>query len=198
MIKKLRYRFILIATAALLIVQGYVMGLTNIITRTFAVTRVNRIMSILIDNSGKIPEMPEEGSVYGEDMRAETPYETRYFSVMIDKEGHARIADVSHIAAVEDNEALNLAAYAHQEKHRKGLFDTGDSVYYYAIVKPGSKQHRTAKNLFIFQRFKGSTLQLCGIEQALFSRGKGNQQHSAPQRLGGCYFDILRHFSHII
>ena len=148
MIRKLRYRFILVATAALLVVQGYVMGLTNVITRGLAVTRVNRIMDILVDNSGRIPEVGEGEEPYSQDMRAETPYETRYFSIKIDKDGNSKIADVSHVAAVEEKEALNLATYALEGKGRKGLFDTGDCIYYYVIVKPDTKSHRSAKTLF--------------------------------------------------
>ena len=148
MIKKLRYRFITIATAALLVVQVYVMGLTNMITHAFAVTSANRIMNILVENSGRIPEMRDEEESSGQDMRAETPYETRYFSVRVNKDGQAKIADFSHIAAIDETEAINLASYALRQSGRRGLFDTGDSIYYYAVVRPGSKPHRTANSIF--------------------------------------------------
>lgn len=153
MIKRLRYKFILIATAALLIVQLYVTGITSIIAQTYTVSRINRLMNILIENSGRIPEERISGEL--PEMREETPYETRYFSVKINKDGKAEIADISHVAAIEEQEAINLGLYAWLQKQKRGLFDTGDSIYYYAAVKPGSKLHITAnpiRNILHFIR----------------------------------------------
>ena len=136
------------------------MGVTNITTHTIAVTDVNRIMNVLVENSGKIPEKKEESGTSGHDIREETPYEARYFSVQINKDGEAKVADISHIASIEDQEALNLAAQALKRKSRRGLFDTGESILYYTVVKPGEKLHGTANaivNAFYFpQRIDAS------------------------------------------
>ncbi len=142
MIKRLRYKFILIATIALLVIQIYVMGITNILTRTYVLNGINTLMNILIEYSGKMPEESMGDGATG--MREETPYETRYFSVFIDPDGKAEIVDMSHIAAIEDKEAENLGKRAYMKKRTRGLFDTGDSQYFYAVVKPGAKQHRPA------------------------------------------------------
>ena len=147
MIKRLRYKFIFIATAALLVVQLYVTGITSIIAQAHTISSVGRLMNILIENSGRMPEMKGESDSRDNGFGIETPYETRYFSVEVGKDGRIEIADITHIAAIEEEEALNLGALALSRGNRRGLFDTGENMYYYSVVKPGEKRLRAAKSI---------------------------------------------------
>lgn len=57
---------------------------------------------------GGTGQRPEERKIFGFPMSEETPFETRYFSVLIPDEGEMT-ADISHIAAVTEEEAKAFA-----------------------------------------------------------------------------------------
>ena len=128
MIKKLQRKFVGIAILSLLAVLILVEGGINIIN----ICQVNRkseaLLDMLLDNDGKFPEQnkmkpsktqdreapppeikrPEDEGIFGFRISAETPFETRYFSVVIPADGEAQ-ADITHIASVAREEAAAFA-----------------------------------------------------------------------------------------
>ncbi len=107
--KKLRWTFIGIASAAVLLV------LTLVLTSLYAVNVIstyNEIYSItefIIQNSGKMPHIDmRKETVTDFSVYEEMQYETRYFSLLTDSDGDVLSGNFDHIASVNDKDADEL------------------------------------------------------------------------------------------
>ena len=111
MIKQLQRRFIASAMLALFVVLMLVLTVVNVINVTNLNQRVDSVIDVLADNEGKFPtaaaHIPD-----GKDKRpdnknisAETPFETRYFTVWADSSSEIGVIDTGHVAAVSSEEA---------------------------------------------------------------------------------------------
>ncbi|MBQ8108489.1 MAG: two-component sensor histidine kinase, partial [Ruminococcus sp.] len=128
MIRRLRRRFVLIAALSLLVVEGLIIGLINMINFYQIGSNEDKLLEIIVDNDGKFPdfgkhdkpedmhgemlrEMNDSGSqappIPEEDMakkglgfiNEETRYRTRFFSVTFDQELSATAIDTGNVAA---------------------------------------------------------------------------------------------------
>lgn len=134
MIKKLQKKMIAVSMLAITIVLAVIIGAINIANYSSVQNNANRLMAILADNGGKMPasqfehgkQNPALHAENGADKKpvhesgdkgkskigafsAETPYETRYFTVALDENGNAVSADTGFIAAINESEAEALA-----------------------------------------------------------------------------------------
>lgn len=139
MIKKLRRKFIIIAMISIVTVLFLILGIINIANYNSVNVRADNTLSILIDNGGKFPK---EDKVMGEPkplpngISPEAPFETRYFSVFLDKGGKVYGVDTGYIAAVSTEKALELAEKAYSSGKRTGFYD--DYKYTSVEYKEGS------------------------------------------------------------
>ena len=85
MIKKLQRKFILLCMSALLFVLVIIIGGINIVNYTAVTNDADKLLNIISDNQGMFPQEPGKfGNPLPPGMSPETPYESRYFSVVID------------------------------------------------------------------------------------------------------------------
>lgn len=115
MIRRLRKRFIRIATlavTAVLLVLCLSVNIANYISMDSGLTNV---LNVISDNRGTMPPMPHgqppEGCPDGQ-LTKETPFSTRYFVLRYDGDGDLIKADLDKIAAVTEDdvgEYLSLA-----------------------------------------------------------------------------------------
>ena len=115
MIRRLRKRFIRIATlavTAVLLVLCLSVNIANYISMDSGLTNV---LNVISDNRGTMPPMPHgqppEGRPDGQ-LTKETPFSTRYFVLRYDGDGDLIKADLDKIAAVTEDdvgEYLSLA-----------------------------------------------------------------------------------------
>lgn len=134
MIKKLQRKFVWITMASLLAVLTLVVIAINCMNIYQISRKSDELLTMLADNNGNFPEnghmsdgkipqprpgKPENDGLFGFQMSAETPFETRYFSVMIDGSGEMA-ADISHVAAVTEEQAKSLAGKAAGSGKEKG------------------------------------------------------------------------------
>lgn len=159
MIKKLQKKMIAVSMLAITIVLAVIIGAINIANYSSVQNNANRLMAILADNGGKMPAsqfergkqnpalhaengadkkpVPESGdkgkSKIGA-FSAETPYETRYFTVALDENGNAVSADTGFIAAISESEAEALAQKLFATGKKQGF--TGN--YKYKFVQNNS------------------------------------------------------------
>lgn len=110
------------------------------------------------------PEKPEEGySFLVNGFTAETPYETRFFSVLLDEEGNALEVNTGNIAAVSDTQAVSYAAEIAAGRKKTGYFDT------YRFLKTEETDGvrvifvDCASNLLLFRRTVLMSLLVAGI-----------------------------------
>lgn len=123
MIKRLRFKFIGASMLALVLLA--ILGGINWMSYRKVVSDADFILSVLAANQGDFPQRaaPAEdaarrGPQPGGDMLAprhafsdETPYESRFFSVLLDEAGQVLATDTGKIAAVG---AVDAAEYARQ------------------------------------------------------------------------------------
>ena len=128
MFKKLRIRFIALSMASLLVVLLAIIGAINIMNYHHVVQRADETLSLLAECGGSFgafdsepPEKPQDdsfrpGEQFGKfpmdghkDLSAETPYESRYFSVLLSDDGTVQTVDTGRIAAVDSLTAVDYA-----------------------------------------------------------------------------------------
>ena len=125
MIKKLRRKLITACMLSLAVVLLVILGGVNLVSYQKVVDDADTVLSLLAANGGVFPkshqdqgERPEEGvpPVLGKKdpfapriLSPETPYESRFFSVVLGEDGQVLETDMDQIAAVDREEA---AAYA--------------------------------------------------------------------------------------
>ena len=110
MIRKLRKSFVRITMISAALVLIILMGVVNISNFVQRSSTDNEILQILAENNGRFPGDVKGGkSGRPRFMTEETPYETRYFSVLLDADGNAVSEDTAQIAAVTPEQALVIA-----------------------------------------------------------------------------------------
>ena len=138
MVRKLQRKFILIVALVLFLVLGGLVGTVNGINYWQTKQKTDVLLKMLLDNDGTFPENnpdnqgkqgqpPENGAPGSGQMQspgngqsiwnsfqfsAETPFETRYFSVSTTDGGETWTTDASHIASATESEAEEYAAKA--------------------------------------------------------------------------------------
>ena len=140
MIKKLRRKFILVATVGVVIIVAGALGLINTISYMRMEAQVETILSYISQNGGKVPlyTSPKETSWFGEtDWSQNTPdfsYQLRYFSILVDDEGYARDINIANIAAFTKEEAIQYARTTVAKGQPQGFFEKNKASYGYMIT----------------------------------------------------------------
>ena len=119
MIKQLQKKFVLIAMCSFLAVIVCIVGGINIAVTIHENEATENILNILSVNDGKFPK--NDNHTEPKDfskrkpffdfsmMTEETPFETRFFTVMVDLDNNILQLDTGHIAAVSSDEAESIA-----------------------------------------------------------------------------------------
>lgn len=153
MIRKLRVKFIIASMLSLALVLLVILGGINFMSYQKTVSDADTILSILAANKGMFPQrdipadetsqgMPPENAPTEDILSprhgfsAETPYESRFFSVLLDAAGQVLVTDTGKIAAIDRATAEKYAVEVWKsgrdsgfwEEYRFLLSPEGDSV----------------------------------------------------------------------
>lgn len=112
MIKKLQRKFVAVAMLSLFIVLLIIIGTVNILNYGRMADDAQRTINILKENDGSFPKpdmMPGHGNDMFKGMSPEAPYESRYFSVLMDGSGNVSTIDTGKIAGTDTDEAAEYA-----------------------------------------------------------------------------------------
>lgn len=140
MVKKLRRKFILVATVGVVIIVAGALGLINTISYMRMEAQVETILTYISQNGGKVPlyTPPKETSWFGEsDWSQNTPefsYQIRYFSILVNAEGYAYDINIANIAAFTKEEAIQYARTTVKEGQPQGFFEKDKASYGYMIT----------------------------------------------------------------
>ena len=147
MIKRLQRRFILIAMCAVFVVLAIIMGIINITNYREVIREADNTLSMLVENGGSFPKTNYNNFKDGKNeqkqpgkpndiggMSAETPFETRFFSVSFNNDGTVTDANTGSIAAVANDEAIDYAKQIYQTGSQKGFM----GIYRYSATKTAS------------------------------------------------------------
>ena len=113
MIKKLQRKFVAVAMLSLFIVLLIIIGTVNILNYTRMTDYAQRTINILKENDGSFPKpdmKPGHSKEMFKGMSPEAPYESRYFSVLMDGSGNVSTIDTGKIAGTDTDEAAEYAA----------------------------------------------------------------------------------------
>ncbi len=136
MIRRLKLKFITLAMTALFILMVVVVAVMNILNYRTIIEESDTILSILSNNRGTFPQFGNEfGDEFVNDfvprlppnMSPETPYESRYFTVVIDRNGLVTQADITQIASINRSTAVRYAQQVIEKGGTQGFI--GDYRY---------------------------------------------------------------------
>lgn len=118
MIGKLRKKFIAVSVLSTFIVLSVIISGIHVMNYHRIENDADRMLSLIAENDGKMPfgkpkfEMGKKDDFGKRDMikfSPETPYETRYFSVVIGANGIVERSDTGKIAAIDTESAVQYA-----------------------------------------------------------------------------------------
>lgn len=123
MIKTLQRKFILLSMSALLFVLTVIIGGINIVNYNAVTQEADSLLSFISENKGEFPLEPDIfGNMLPPGMSPETPYESRFFSVVLDTETQqALYVETSRIITVNRQTAIQYANTVLQKKDSTGF-----------------------------------------------------------------------------
>ncbi len=122
MIKKLKIKFVTLAMVTLAALLVMLVAGMNIINYISVVDESDEILSVISSNRGEFPEnINGFGGKPHHNFSPETPYESRYFTVVIDQSGSVLKTDVSQIAAIDREDAIEYGKVALKKGSERGF-----------------------------------------------------------------------------
>lgn len=155
--KKLRMKLIIASMISLLAVLLIIEGIAGALNYNRIVAEADQTLEILEENNGKFPdvpppEKPSEKKKEGR-MSSELPYESRYFSVLLDSEGEVLTTDTGKIARIDTSDAVEYAKKVLKSGKERGFLEG----YRYVVVNSDSEVRviflDCSRNLSTFQNF---------------------------------------------
>ena len=155
MIKTLRKKFIAIAMISTALVLFAIIGAINIANYINVNASLNAKLELIAYNGGTFPDSPvppaldsnndfkDNYSKHGIDK--ETPFETRYFSVLLYKDGSIATIDTGKIASISTSEASEYATSLYRNNKTSGFINQ----YKYLCV-PASNSNNENMVLYVF------------------------------------------------
>ena len=172
MIKKLRKKFIAAAMLSLFTVLLIIMTAAGILNYHTVVSEADGTLSMLAKGEGRFLtggqqfQRPDEQlQRQGElpHMSPELPYESRFFSVVLDQSGAILSADIDHIAAIDADKAADMANAVFYSGKSRGFRGS----YRYTVTR----SQNTTRVIFLdctralsnFRSFLWTSLAICFI-----------------------------------
>ena len=118
MIQKLRVKFITASMLSLALVLLVILGGVNAMSYRKVVRDADHILELLSENRGVFPkQFPPDGRegklgplpILRHDLSPEPPFESRFFSVLLNEGGQVLQSDIGQIAAVDEESAGEMA-----------------------------------------------------------------------------------------
>ena len=142
MIKKLKSKFILLSSMAMLVLLSAIVCGMNIINYQNVIEDADQVLEILSENRGSFPEFDFDMEFSRpKNMSPELPYESRYFSVLLSQNGNVIQVETSRIKAVSTEDAIQFSEKAFQKNQTDGFI----SSYRYHI----SEENDTVRITFL-------------------------------------------------
>lgn len=134
MIQRLRKKFTLLSMAAFFVVLAVIVSCINVVNYIQTVNQADELLDILSDNKGVFPPPVKEKAPLPKHISPETPYETRYFSVVINQaSGDVVEVEMSRIISVDRDTAIS---YAEKVDGTRGFLKN----YRYAVRDDGANR----------------------------------------------------------
>ena len=160
MIKKLQVKLVVLSMSALLLTMILIIGGINIVNYRGILGEADTLLAYLAENKGNFPMNPAgKAHALPMEMSPEIPYESRYFSVMLNLESGAVIqVQTGRIASVDTQSAIAYALEVWNKTEKKGFLD----AFRYLV----SEEEDTVEIIFLdcgrkmdsFRKFLGASV----------------------------------------
>lgn len=141
MIKTIHRKFILIATVSIFMIVAVALSVINGTLYMMVRGEIHTVLDYISDGGGTLAgeRLPaaQQGWLADGSWSDDTPefmYQTRYFSVLLDRDGTAKLINVNHIAAFTAKEAVTTAIEACQSGETEGFFKKDKASYAYKMT----------------------------------------------------------------
>lgn len=123
MIKKLRRKFIVITMCSIAVVLGSIIGIINFWNYHEINQKGEALLTMLSNNYGRFPDTVYHQRSLKPVISPEAPYTTRYFNVVMDKEGTIVSVNTGKIIAVSTNVAARYASRLFKQGKTEGVIE---------------------------------------------------------------------------
>jgi len=132
MIRRLRWKFILIAMLSLLTVLAVIMITINVLSYKGVVSRADETLDIIAERQGRFPVLPQmPGFPQYKEWEREIPVESRFFFVSFTKNMEPVSVITGNITVIDAEDAINMAERALKNSKERDFFGN----YRYLIKK---------------------------------------------------------------
>lgn len=135
MFRKLRIRFIAIASLAILLVLFSVVGVLNSARHVQTVDEINKILNLLADNGGSFPSISKTTSELGDTVSTDTLFQYRYFSAKINQNGNIISMNSSNISDLSDQQVEEFLVKASKSRNTRDDFSFNHHTYSYLVTE---------------------------------------------------------------
>lgn len=140
MIRKLRIKLVAVSMLSLFLVLFLIMGTVNLVNYLDILREADETLALLAENQGRFPK-PEDDFHRGDgrfprDQSPELPYESRFFSVLLEPPEKVVTVDTGRIAAIDSDMAIAFA----REVSRSGKTSGFHGAYRFFCVQEGELQ----------------------------------------------------------
>lgn len=135
MFRKLRIRFIAIASLAILLVLFSVVGVLNSARHVQTVDEINEILNLLADNGGSFPSISKTTSELGDTVSTDTLFQYRYFSAKINQNGNIISMNSSNISDLSDQQVEEFLVKASKSRNTRDDFSFNHHTYSYLVTE---------------------------------------------------------------
>ena len=123
MIKRLRIKYTVLAVSALFLLLTIIVAGMNLLNYKSVIDEADETLAVLSDNSGVFPSFENGMDWLPSGMSREIPFESRYFSVLLDKNNTPILIETSNIYTIDGVTAVGYAVEVAEEKDEKGFKD---------------------------------------------------------------------------
>ena len=123
MIKRLKIKFVILSVASLFALLLVIVTGMNVINYNSILKESDDILYLLSQNHGAFPDEPGKKKKLPPDMSPELPYESRYFSVLLNQTGDIIYTETSRIISVDTSMAISYADAVTESGTNRGFID---------------------------------------------------------------------------
>lgn len=136
MFRKLKIRFILLASAAIVCILLTMIAVLNSVRFLQTNGEIQAVLNILSSNNGDFPSVEETAeSLQNDRITIDTIYQYRYFSVVYNEDKTLYSSNLDHLSNLSKEQALSYANKVIKNSRSSGVFKVGSQFYSYQITQ---------------------------------------------------------------
>lgn len=136
MFRKLKIRFILLASAAIVCILLTMIAVLNSVRFLQTNGEIQAVLNILSANNGDFPSVEETAeSLQNDRITIDTIYQYRYFSVVYKEDKSLYSSNLDHLSNLSKEQALSYANKVIKDSRSSGVFKVGSQFYSYQITQ---------------------------------------------------------------